>query len=79
MVARIRRFGVRICYCDGPEGIPMWRLPPTIANLTRNTAVGWLDPNVPCLSLYDLDDGTSNVTHAGIIAYVVTACLTFVT
>ncbi len=57
----------------------MWRSPPTLDNITKNTVVGWLEPDVPCLSFVDNADGTSKITYSGLVAYVVTACLTFVT
>ena len=64
-----------LAICEGDDGIPLWREPPTRENIPRNVVVAWLLPYDPCIVVYDREDETSLVVHAGVIAFAVTACL----
>ncbi len=59
---------------DG-EGIPLWRLEPTMDNLSLNVRIGWMEPLVPCVVILERANGTCLVAYDGIIAFAVTECL----
>ena len=64
-----------LAICEGDDGIPLWKLPPTRENIPVNAVVVWLPPYHACIVVHDQDDETSLVVHDGHIAYAVTACL----
>jgi hypothetical protein len=57
------------------EGIPLWKSPPTLKNISNNVVIIFLDPYCVCVVIMDYEDDTSLVAYNGMLAYAVTQCL----
>ena len=64
-----------IKFCQGDDGVPLWKNAPTPKNIPHNIVIEWLHPYELCVVLQDYKNGTSLIAFNGIICYAVTECL----
>jgi hypothetical protein len=74
-VSYVHLVRAHLAMCEGDDGIPLWSVAPTIANIPRNVVVTFLEPYEPCVILLEMDDGTCLVAFNGFLAFAVTECL----
>jgi len=63
-----------LAICD-EDGLPLWRLEPTMENISQNELVVVMTPFVPCIVILERHNGTCIVAYDGVVAFAVTECL----